>query len=151
MGPHFIYWWHVRSHNQVKIGYGRDPHDRMFKCAERYGFEADSTSLRYREMRSERAAKLAEAKLHQLLAEYDLIPLDWEARDGQGDSRELFVMRDSTYESVDWLVAELLAQIVATMATDAELVAAEMAEYSARKVARPRREAASEAWEIEDD
>lgn len=148
MSPHFVYWWHVPSHNQIKVGYGYNPRERMTEYAERYGFQVDPSSLQYREMRSERAAKFAEEKLHNVLPDYDLIVLDWGAKVGRGTSRELFDMGESSYESVAWLVGELLAEIIRTMPTDPELIAAEMAEQARWKEEFERRE---EAWKVRAD
>lgn len=113
----------------VKVGYGRDPRLRMLEYAQSYNFRPKESSLRYREMRSERAAKYAEEQLHQALRDYELIDLPWEARTGKGKARELFDMANYDWETVDWLVAELLTEVVRTMPTDKELVEAEMAEF----------------------
>jgi hypothetical protein len=101
----------------------------MTAYAERYGFQADPSSLQFREMRSEKAARYAEEKLHNI-PEYDLIVLGWDAKVGKGPAKEFFDMGESSYESVAWLVGELLAEIVRTMPTDPELIAAEMAEQA---------------------
>lgn len=113
----------------VKVGYGRDPRLRMLEYAECYSFSPRESSLRYREMRSERAAIYAEKQLHQALRDYDLLDLPWESLTGKGEARELFDMADHDWESVDWLVAELLAEVIRTMPTDKDLVEAEKAEF----------------------
>jgi hypothetical protein len=123
----------------------------MLQYSERYGFEADPSSLRYREMRSERAAKFAEEKLHEFLLEYDLISLEWEAKVGRGQSRELFDLGGSDYASVAWLVGELLDVIVATMPTDPQLIAIEMAEFARFKADYFRQEAARKAQGHDED
>lgn len=49
-------------------------------------------------------------------------------------------MGESSYESVAWLVGELLAEIVRTMPTDRELIAAETDKQARWKVEFQRRD-----------
>lgn len=151
MGPHFIYWWHEPVRVGVKVGYGRDPRRRMLEYAERYNFNPDESSLRFREMRSERAAKYAEERLHRALRDFDLIDLPWEPRVGNGEARELFDMAHYDWDTVAWLVSELLAEVISAMPTDKELVEAEMAEQERLRAVYLKRELAYRRPEADDD
>lgn len=151
MGPHYVYWWHEPNLMGVKVGYGDNPRFRMMQYAKRYNFSPDYSSLRFREMRSELAAKYAEQHLHRALLDYDLKDLPWKANVGIGEARELFDMADYDWETVEWLVSELLADVISTMPTDKELVEAEMAEWERARAIYRNREQEGRVPDADDD
>jgi hypothetical protein len=119
--PYSIYWWHAPFNDFVKVGYSFDPIGRLTRYSEKYDVAADLASLRHHEMRSELAAMYVEGRLHALLPEYGLEKFLWDAKSGWGESQELFDIGNNDYEAIDWLLYDLLNQVLATMPADREI------------------------------
>lgn len=123
MRPWCIYWWHAPFHDFVKVGYSFDPPGRMEKYAKKYKIVPDPSSLRRIEMRSEIAAIYAEERLHLLLPEYGLQNFPWDATSGFGESREFFDIAPNDFSAIDWLLGDLLGQVMSTMPSDEQIAA----------------------------
>lgn len=136
MRPYCVYWWHAPFYDFIKVGYGFAPEERMIRYAEKYEIPANPSSLRHCVMRSRLAAWHAEQRLHQLLPTYGLEKFEWDARSGRGTAQEFFDLGNNGYGAVDWLIRELLEEVVSRMPTDATLMIELMTEERVRMAAR---------------
>jgi hypothetical protein len=72
---HYVYCWHEPALNAIKVGYGREPHQRMLDYAKLYRLNFDERSLVAVKVPDGTSAEVVEEKCHRALFAIGLEPV----------------------------------------------------------------------------